>query len=146
MTQNSKKLQGKLTISRPSNGSGRRYITIRIHDELSGTEVIDLEIGLEEFAEAVTGMGYVPCEFELQAEFAGKKREIKRVLVECGESWLEAKRTPARQAEYVAQKFAPYEVDGWIGSQYDYFNFHNKNGDFMNVSFTRYVDPEDGER
>lgn len=50
-----------LTIGRPTCSDGRRYISIEIGDRDSSLTVIALEVELDAFAEALTGLGHVPA-------------------------------------------------------------------------------------
>ena len=99
--------QGRITISRPSYGDGRQKVEIRIGDESSGIEFLEIEIGLAEFAAAITGQGYVHCEYEARGlANIGKQRIIKTERVPYSPNGKH--NTDAHKAAV-----APFEVDGW---------------------------------
>jgi len=54
--------KGKLTISRVSGSS--EYVCVTIDDKLSGLH-IEARLSIAEFGQAITGLGYRPCEIEL---------------------------------------------------------------------------------
>ena len=56
-------IPGTLTISRPMSSEGQ-WIEITIQDDGS-RESITAKLTLEDFAMAVTGLGYRPCEMEI---------------------------------------------------------------------------------
>lgn len=129
-------MKGKLSISRCTSNEGHS-INIALIDQLSGVEVLDLDISVENFGFVVTGHGYVGCEFELHAKYAGKLREHKTIEIEVDNPYRH--RTP----EEAAVILAPYEIDGWVGEARDLGNSHRtvRNGKAMMVLFERYVDP-----
>jgi hypothetical protein len=107
-----KKLPMKLSISRPSYGNGKRKINLTIQDVASRTQFVDLEIELEDMMEAITGLGYRPCEAEVRGlANVGKTRVTESREIVCPlntykkeelREWLEAN----------AQE------DGWIIDSY----------------------------
>jgi hypothetical protein len=91
--------KASITISRVSCSDERQYISIRIQDELSSIILADLEIPLDRFAQAVTGLHLddVPCETSAQDARIGRKRiyipreiEAPSVLHGQEEEWLMA--------------------------------------------------------
>lgn len=133
------KLKGRLTISRySSNQPLPRPVHIELKDALSGCTFAEVEVSLEDFANAVLGLGQVPCELEvcLKAPL-GKVVEVKTVILSAPYDVEKGK-----QEEYAAALLAPHEVDGWEGRVSDVFNHHNRLAvDKVSVSFRRYVDP-----
>lgn len=136
-------LRGAITISRPS-GVRDPHISISIHDRRSGTEFLEVAIALDDFARALTGLGWTDCEFVLSPTKVGLVREVKRlqVAVPDGEHATREQRAAAAVAEH--------DVDGWVGSTRDALNHHNRvhSGDDGNggytvhtVSYVRFVDP-----
>jgi hypothetical protein len=80
-------MKAKITISRPtSNRPPYTYISINIQDDSSGIHIINVQMSLEDFAHAITGLGNVDCEIHNLTNnigFAriGKIREYKEVFV-----------------------------------------------------------------
>lgn len=133
-------MKGKISISRYTSNSGPG-INITIEDDLSGTTIVDLDMSIADFGDAVTGHGHVDCEFVLRTKHVGKLREHKTLVIEIENPYRH--RTP----EEAAVILAPYEVDGWMGHKQDLGNGHRivKNGKGVQVTFVRYVDPETKE-
>lgn len=133
-----KVLKGKVSINRTSSNYKDDYITIELTDDSSGCTVTNIEISMQEFALAVTGLSARPCEFEWYTNCpVGKRREIKTEIVE----------VPTYDTREVASKYLkPYEIDGWIGYVSDIGNMHRrvqsaKDGwSGFRVTFTRFVD------
>jgi hypothetical protein len=74
-----KKLKGRITMGRWSGTSEGFRVTVE--DVLSGCEVIEVEMTMAQFADAITGRGSVSCEFTLTPEQVGMKHEHKAVEV-----------------------------------------------------------------
>jgi hypothetical protein len=133
-------MKGKITITRPSYSDSRRAISITMHDESSGTQFLDVEIGMAEFAEAITGMSRIPCEFQLFARNVGKIHEHKAVSV-----FVPAQRHKTTP-EIVRAAVAEHEVDGWMARDDDAKNGHRitsyaDDGYHVNVTYDRFVEP-----
>lgn len=70
-------LKGKVSISRIKSNKEEDTVVITLHDELSGVKVIDIEIGMLEFAQVITGLSYIECEFNLNTSgTVGKNARI----------------------------------------------------------------------
>lgn len=71
------KLEGKITISRPSSGHDRpEYVRIAIRDETSRMEFLEVEIDMAEFALALTGLSEQDCVLRTRRlDAVGKERE-----------------------------------------------------------------------
>lgn len=77
-------LKGKLTISRPfgSRANTNPHIRIVVRDDVSHIEFLKLEIPLANFAECLTGLSEMDCEFDVHGTHnVGKKKEMERVTV-----------------------------------------------------------------
>ena len=126
-------LPGKININRTSSNQEDDYISISIVDESSHVQFVDVKMSLLAFANAITGMGFNSCDFELRCpELVGMKRERKEELLP----------RPKFQdtIEDLQKILNPFEVDGWIGSLYDMTNHHYWVGDNqVKVGFTRHV-------
>lgn len=103
---------GNISISRTTSNKDPDYIHIRLIDEASGMVVTDIEMSVEAFGYAVTGMSMQECNFELidvrHADKVGKTREIKSEPV-----YLEGD-NPMHDHERIIAKAKALEVDGWI--------------------------------
>jgi len=77
-------INAKITISRPSYGSGKKAISITITDEESRVRFFDGEMSYESFIEALTGMGECPVDATVRGlEFIGKQRINEPRTIEC---------------------------------------------------------------
>lgn len=135
-------MKGALTISRWTNGKGESGISINFIDDSSGVNFLTAKVSLEDFAEAVTGLGHVPCTFELHSDNVGKRSEHKTELVPAVKS-LNYAVTPKWKKAMIDQ-MKVFEVDGWKGRESDLWNRHNyvSNvvGEFQSVTFNRFVE------
>jgi len=77
------KNKAKLTISRPMYGDGRKVISIKVKDSDAVIQFLSIEIGLNEFAECLTGLSEVECEMETrELHNVGKIRETDSIEFE----------------------------------------------------------------
>jgi len=138
-----KKLKGKITISRPCYGDGTKLILISVHDELSGISFLEVEIGYSNFAEALTGIGYVDCELVTRnLGNVGKRVERKKIEFELPEKYRYANIETIKK---IAKKHIP---EGWksnfyFGSKESFY--YKDNIRFARLQIFRYID-EEGER
>jgi len=129
-------LKGNLTIGKVYCSKGDNYVSIRIEDEKSSIQFLEIDISLEGIANAIFGASPTDCEFNLRnTENVGKKREIKSVNVRVPDNrHLLKEKDWAKLAE-------PFEVDGWIGHHDDLDNSKNKNRDgTFRMRMTRFVE------
>lgn len=132
-------MKGSVTISRPQRSDDVRYIQIEFTDESSGVNFLTARVGLEEFAETLTGLARNPCEFELRPSLVGKIHQHKEEFVPCKDLYV----NNASDRAIIAEKaLAPFEVDGWKGRADDLFNHHRRGRNGARVTFVRYVEPE----
>lgn len=131
-------MQGKISISRwTSNTEPRTGITISVTDENSHCRMFEVTMSIENFGNAITGLGYVDCDFKLGAvQYAGMKAEYKHELIPV-KKW--AKDLTPKE---IKQLLASYEVDGWEGRKEDFKNHHNIRDNKVKVSFTRFIPQE----
>lgn len=131
------KLKGSIDICRTSGDQDRINITLR--DKLSGVEFIDLEMSVEDFGYAVTGLGCQDITIEVRGlDRIGKRRETKTEIVP-----FERNITASEQGSLAAANRAlkPFEVDGWIGRREDLFNHHKSRGqNAQEIVFVRWVE------
>lgn len=111
-----KNLSGKMTISRPSYGSGEEWIEISLTDNLSRTEFVIARVSYEDFTKAITGQGDLPVEFDANLKNVGLKIETKELVFLLPDGLVGG----SEAAEKVCQKFAS---EGWIANTY--FNSQN---------------------
>lgn len=141
MSDRTKLPVGKITISRPS-GYGADEIVLSFTDDISSVQFLEFHISCDEFAKALTGLGYRPGEMELRRlDLIGMKRENKTESI----PYVGPKNYSDREKE-ARIILQPYETDGWQAYDSDYTNHHNwfrtKDGkEFAKVSFTRHVYP-----
>lgn len=130
------KLQGKITISRYTGGKKGTGITIKVEDELSHCEFVSIELTAEVLGNALTGLGWQPCEFDLHAERVGKRLEHKTEVLPIRINAYNNREKLAKEA------LKPYEKDGWVGDWNDLCNHHRwVGGDKTTVTFRRFVEP-----
>jgi hypothetical protein len=72
------KLPMSISISRPRGRDIEKHIRISIKDEKSGSQVVEVNVSLENFAECLTGLAFVECEGEIgnNLDRIGKTKEI----------------------------------------------------------------------
>lgn len=129
------KFNGDISISRDS----RDRINIRIEDDVSGIRFLDVNMSLQDFAFAVTGLSNQPITGELRGlEYLGKKKimENRQVLAPKG---LSGK---AEQEQWLVDNC---QEKGWLlnkylgsqtSTQYDF----NEEAYKLNYSVYKYVE------
>jgi hypothetical protein len=132
-------MKGTISISRfTSNKAPYRGVEINLRDELSSTRIATITMNIEEFGNAISGLGETDCVFELgNLESVGKKLEVKTVLVKTS-----LKSRYGVSDEDLMRLLAPHETDGWEGSLRDMKNNHNWDKGGIKVAFHRYVEAE----
>lgn len=140
-------IHASISISRIHSNHEPDCIHIRVEDETSGCMILDLEMSLAAFAQALTGLSGMKCEGVLYKDApVGKQRQVKEELVS-----RPKKVTLENQEAVAAKAFAPFEVDGWQGRVSDLFNHHRRveintaNEEIYRVVFTRFVDAVEEE-
>lgn len=131
--------QAKITIGRPYGGGDAPYISIEVEDESSGLSMLRIKVPLADFAEALTGLAYQPCEYELRSNPAmwGLVREHKDMRFP--KNGLYAK---DEVRAYLQECVKPHEVDGWK-AQIGWALSPQQRGDQYRVTFMRYVEAEE---
>lgn len=139
----SKKLKGKLSISRVTSNVENDYIEIQLEDENSRSRLIEIMVDFESFAKALTGLCYQPCSYQVVDIFdlLGKKHECKTVPIEYPE--LHNRDGLFKDLRELMVK--PYEIDGWVADRHEGFNGHKLKGGKYNFIFRRYVDVSDDD-
>lgn len=85
------KLEGKITISRPSSGQDRpEYVRIAIRDNTSRMEFLEVEIDMAEFALALTGLSEQCCVLRThRLDAVGKVRESQPMTFVLTDEYLD---------------------------------------------------------
>lgn len=136
-------MKGKLTISRLSSNHTDmdNLIRIQLKDKTSGVEFLEINLSPEQFALALTGLGYQECEFSLGGlDVIGKRRQVKDEVVNAPDGLSLSKISEEEKADLLT----PYCVDGWeVNNTRDLGNPHRRVGDGYRVTFIRFVDVEE---
>ena len=135
-------MQGRITISRIGNDHKTGKITIRVEDKASSVQFVELEMNLADFAIALTGRAISPVDFELKGtHLVGKQLENRTVNVA-----ISVLINAESRAKAIRKAIAEYEGDGWVGSDNDALNFHNRvdkgekrKTDIFRVHYHRYT-------
>ena len=133
------KIEAALTISKVTCPHGDNYITIRIKDAKSLIEFVELEIKLQDFAEAITGLGYVPCSAEVHnLENVGKTYEHDQI--EFPLTKINSGKERLKEALKDAEKHCPegWTCSSYFGSQRSFFYRESK--PWAQCSIYRWVD------
>ena len=93
-------MKGSLTISRPQYSCGKRAVRIEVEDDLSCVRFVTVEVPLEAFAEALTGMACVDVDFDVRGlQYVGMRKVTEGRTAVCpvtsydkvaARAWLEA--------------------------------------------------------
>ena len=112
------KYKGRLTISKVICSDREDYIMIEI-EEIEGHANIRADVSLEEFAQAVTGLGSRPIDLVVRgSDHLGKKMEVKDEEIPCDPYGV--------SDDGLREVLKSYEVDGWKGDISDFKNFHRR--------------------
>ncbi len=138
---------GIVRIGLPS-GNGRfsegNIFTIELMDNLSGCQILEIEISAECFGKAIAGRSDQPIRFQLQGiSRVGYRAEHRTESVEIPETknW---KTRQEEAAKFLAQH--PLAKEGWVGDSSDACNHHCCQGkNTYLVTFRRHVHIETGE-
>lgn len=132
--------EGKITISRTSSNVEGEFISIQIRDKNSTLGIVDVEMSLEDFALALTGVSRMPAQLKVadSLENVGKKIEHKAENVFYGDVWKDAEFEAV-----IRENSKQFEVDGWKLKPEKY-NPRKANRGYYLTSFVRYA--ERGEK
>lgn len=132
----------KLTISRVCNSkSSKEEIRIMLLDENSRVRVIDGILSLEDFAKAITGLGYVDVSVEVDTVdlfFVGKKKIIEERSIYCPLAYFSDKNLFSAWLKDNAQEEGWY-LDTYLGSQAS-IKSNAPNGCTLHYHVYKYVD------
>lgn len=131
--------KAKVTIGRYSNATNPK-IYIEITDELSGMTFVHVELDLQAFAMAITGLSMVEGEMELNnLDYVGKRREMKYETVPVDSGFM--------RYEEAANLATPFEVDGWQSMlhkgarvEVQHKGKRDKEEFYLQLAFVRWVD------
>jgi hypothetical protein len=133
------KLQGRITISKVS-GRDDNQVYLDIEDVSSGCRVVHVDMTLENFAEALFGRGWNPCNLEVFPEAPiGMKAENKTEIAPF-DCYASGRKDDAK----VTAALKPFEVDGWRARREDMRNGHCRTPQGQRVTFFRHVHPVTG--
>ncbi|MHA1739245.1 MAG: hypothetical protein ACTSWD_11715 [Candidatus Heimdallarchaeota archaeon] len=106
-------MKATISISRPQYGDDRKKIKITVRDPHARIRFLDLEIGLSEFAECITGLSERDCDISTRGlDKIGKIRETKDLIFEIPRASYHMTNT---ELESIAKSNTP---DGWECSNY----------------------------
>lgn len=130
-------MKAKITISKPQGGNGDQYIAIKLQDKSSGVQILEFDIDLASFADAITGLGNVEGEISrlIGADHfwkIGKKCEVKNEYFDGEKHKLHANDSELRK--FIESK----SVDGW--TLWDDGMRSQQNGAKHKISMKRWVD------
>jgi hypothetical protein len=130
-------MKGNVSIVRRTSNSGEG-ILIEITDEKSNVRFLQVTMDLVDFAKVITGVGYIPCDFELMGvDKVGMVFEHKKVNIPVSthKHFTE---------EELDELVGPLEVGGWVARRDSVNNHHNwvtqKDKKYVSVSFGRWVE------
>lgn len=131
-----------ITISRPTYGNGKEKIRIVVRDRKSRIQFLDLEIGYDDFAKAITGLSEVDCDATLNgAEKFGLKKEIVKVKAKMPDEFNYSNK---KEIAYdVCMKECPdgFVIDKYFGSKNSFVT--TKDGSYAVANAFRWVDDGD---
>jgi hypothetical protein len=133
--------KGKITIGKYiSNYENPTPVHIEIEDDKSTVRIVEVEMSLEDFADAVLGHGYKDCIFKIKnVDKLGKEFQHKNEVINNPYNFKEA------TEEQYKELLKPYEVDGWVGNWEGFTNYHNavKRTNNYQIHFARWVKTEE---
>lgn len=129
------KIEGKLTITRRRDSEDGNYMAIELRDDNAVITPVEIKISLHEFMMAISGMGYVPCTFEVSnLDKVGKVREQDRIT-------FPIHKNDKKHAVEEAKKYTP---EGWEASEsyssQDSFNYLGNGNYTAQTQILRWVD------
>lgn len=144
-----KTLDVQLTISKRESND-EKYINVNLRDATSGINFAEVKVSLEDFMEALTGLGYVHCKAEVRGlEHLGKKKERERASVVISDDEYAIVTDQIKNYEAIKVALgnwlkANHSKEGWfvdtyLGSQGS-IGHTNSGGRALNFAYYRYVD------
>lgn len=137
------KHKGKISITRPSCGDGREYISIRLEDKDSHIKFVEVEVDYGEFTKALTGLAGSQCLLKFHnLENVGKIKEHDNISFIMPEHNYDDK---DKVASIAAISACP---KGWEPSLYfrSQKSFYRIDGvEFARTTIHRWVDRDGGK-
>ncbi len=121
-----KTLPAKLSICRFQSGLGNDGISLRVTDKASNSTILEIDMSVETFAHAMF-ITEQECEAHWRTKNLGLKHEWKKEVV------------PYEHGQDKKKALAPFEIDGWIGTERDLDNGHRSVKGGQEVHFDRWV-------
>lgn len=119
------KIDCKLSITRPSHGDAdRKYIRIELVDDDASIQFASVEVPLDNFSEALTGLSRVDCTAELRGlDKVGlvKEQREERITIK-----KEVPYDNEARIKLLAPHAAKFEKDGWQWRASATFNTQGK--------------------
>lgn len=133
-------MKARLTISRgTSRDQPRGVILIRLEDDLSSMGRVEVEMPLDSFAQAITGLGCVPVEAEwIRLDTVGLKMEVKQETIPWSPMHLTGKLNKEVERRGLMSAIKSLEVDGWEADNHPASDYSSRG---YRVTFRRYVQP-----
>jgi hypothetical protein len=134
-------MKGTVSISRTTGGSTDSSVRISVRDELSGIEFVEIELSVEAFGSAITGLSSVKGRMLVNGlKHVGKKHERTTAKIEIPKELYSNRPKIKKWLEENAQR------EGWIlstylGSQNSIVADYKEDKHYANISYHRYVDP-----
>lgn len=127
----------RISISRTHSNKRDDYVSISLEDGSSRCLIVEIEISLLMFADALFSRGDCTCKATVYRDSpVGAVLETKTVVIPTSDRFPYGKPT----AKEIAKALSPYEVDGWMARESDLTNGHNSAVGGMRVNFHRFVD------
>ena len=102
-------IKGKITISRVTSNTEGSYVEVRFQDDGASIEFAIAKLTMEQFAQAITGRGYVDCEIEVRGlDLVGKKMEHATIEFPIPKADYKHRKESATKAA------AAYIPEGWV--------------------------------
>jgi hypothetical protein len=133
------KRKASFTITRPRNLHDEKdYVTLELIDDTSRRVVTKIFVELHDFAQALFGLAYQNCEYEIRSDPSlwGKRKERKQIVLPSPKSY-----DRSAQRRELKEAAKSYEVDGWTADVDGALNSQHPSA----VTFSRYVDVENTE-
>ncbi len=116
-----KLLEGSFGVCRSSDGN----IYLRIRDELSGMDFVEIKMTPEQFALGITGLHGTKCELDVRGtEFLGMQHEVKQVMVVTGSEDVDTYSREKMTDELWSYLCTEHEIDGWTVDRSGWANHH----------------------
>jgi len=129
-------MKGKLTISHVQcNTKDDDYVSIRVEDELSRIEFVEIQMSHEEFGKALGSFACRPCAFDARGlDKIGRKMESKTLSLPKPLGCKDRKEAVAASKKEAEQ----YEVDGWMADVEGAYRIKQPS-DCLKMMFRRWV-------